>query len=66
MTVSILEIFELKTRINEINRTNLSDITFTDEFGKPIIMNKTLIEDWRFIGMNNVDFIMTGFYKEKK
>lgn len=60
-TVSVEEVKALKARLHEINALELSDITWTEN-GKPIEIKPSHIDDWRFIGLSNADFIASEFY----
>lgn len=61
--VSITEIQTLNRRIREINSLNLEDIEFIDDENKTIKINKDKYKEWKIIGLNNTDFIITDFYK---
>ena len=62
--IKISEIIELKERLSEINRLNLSDIDFIDYDNTLIKIEPSIIEDFKFTGLNNTDFIWSGFYKD--
>ncbi|CAG7581206.1 MAG: hypothetical protein SLAVMIC_00727 [uncultured marine phage] len=62
VSISIEEIQELHKRMREINSHDLSDIEFTED-GIPIDIDPKIIEQFKFCGLNNKDFIMTDFYK---
>lgn len=62
MKIEIEEILKIKERLREINSIDLNKIEFT-EGGKVIDINPKYIEEFRFIGLNNSDFIYTEFYK---
>lgn len=61
--VNAEEVRALKEQLREINNIPLEDIEWHED-GKPLDINPEFIKEWRFIGMNNSDFIDTGFYKE--
>ncbi len=63
MQVKISEILELKKRIREINNTNLKKIEFLDDDGNVVEINPKFVEEFRFVGLSNCDFIETDFYK---
>ena len=63
MRVDIERIIELDEERKKINGLQISDIEFHKE-GKRIHFEKRLLDDWRFIGMSNVDFITTGYFEE--
>jgi hypothetical protein len=62
MIVSIEEILELRERLREINALPLDDITFIEN-GEELEIDKTIVADFKFTGLNNCDFITTNFYK---
>ena len=55
--IDIDEVLKLKNRINEINSFDLTKVKFIKD-GKEINVDKEIIEDWGFIGLNNFDFII--------
>lgn len=61
--IKISTILEIHNTRKEINSLDLHDIEFLDENDKPLIIDEKLIEDFRFCGLSNTDFILTGFYK---
>ena len=49
--------------IFEINNEKLTDILFVDDKGNNAVKcSEKEIEDFRFGGLNNTDFITSGFY----
>ena len=64
MRVNIERLLALKKELNEINFQHLEDIEWCFD-GELVEIPEKNIEEWKFIGLNNVDFITTGFYKEK-
>jgi len=62
MKVSVERIKYLKSELAKINRIPLKNIKFYEK-GKLLRIDKSLIEEFKFFGLNNVDFIMTDFYK---
>lgn len=64
MIVKISEITAITNRLREINSVNLSDIIFVDDSGNTIEIEKEYIDEFKFIGLNNVDFITSEFYKK--
>ena len=63
MKIEISEIEKLTERLREINRLNLQDIQWIDENGKISSISPELIDEFKFTGLNNVDFIMSGFFR---
>ncbi len=64
MKVDIETIRELKRKLDEINSVPFEDIEFFEN-GKRVGFDKNVVADWKFIGLNNVDFITTGHYKSE-
>lgn len=65
-SVEISEIEEISKRLREINSHPLDKIAFLDKDGKPIVIEEELIKKFKFTGLNNVDFVLTGFYQSGK
>ena len=63
MEVSIEEIKQMQKRRNEINECDFDDIVFT-MFNVPVYINDRIKDEWKEIGLNNITFIETDFYKE--
>lgn len=61
--IKISEIIALRNRINEICSLNLTDINFIDDDGNKIDIDTKIIEEFKYTGLNNTDFIVSGFYK---
>ena len=61
MRVNIEEIAGIMARLNDINMQQLEDVELF-EGGKKIDVDNKLIEDFRFTGLSNKDFISSGFY----
>ena len=59
MTINIDEVKRCKQYLNNINRYELAALTFTDDAGNFIKPTQEQIEEWRFTGLDNVDFIMS-------
>ena len=64
MKVNIEDLLALKKELNEINFQHLEDIEW-DLDGELVEIPEKNIEEWKYIGLNNVDFITTEFYKEE-
>ncbi len=62
--IKISEINQLFDRMSAINRIDLMEIEFVDDNGKIIQISQKIIEDFKYTGLNNVDFIITDFYKK--
>jgi hypothetical protein len=61
--INIEEVMALQNRRREINSTPLKEIIFKKD-GHPINIPPELLEEFRFTGLNNVDFIDMGFYEQ--
>jgi hypothetical protein len=61
--ISAIEIIELNARLREINSFDLEKIDFISERGNVLKIDKDKIDSWKFIGLNNTDFIDSGFYQ---
>jgi len=59
----IADIKDAKEFLNVINSIDLNDIQFQDENDKPIVIDQKIIDDFKFTGLSNCDFILTEFYK---
>lgn len=60
-TIPVEYIEKIIEERKKINNLDLSKVTWTEN-GKPIEIPKNILDDWRFTGLNNIDFIDTGFY----
>lgn len=63
MRVDVERILALKAELQEINKATLTDIEFFED-GKKLNIKPEALEHWRFVGLNNTDFISMGAYKE--
>ena len=63
MEININEVRNLRKRLREINSLDLEKCKFIEN-GKEIKVPKEIIKQFKFIGLNNADFIMTNFYKK--
>jgi len=63
MKIKISEVLFLKERLKEINNLDLSNIEWLDENGNVVEIDPKNISDFKYMGLNNADFIDTGFYK---
>ena len=61
---SIADIKKAKEFLNSVNEVPLKEITFLNEAGEPIVIQDEIVEEFRFIGLSNCDFILSGFYKD--
>jgi len=60
--VDIDYIKERKKQLDMINSVDLDKLEFYENGGRVEISKETL-EQWKYIGLNNTDFITSGFYK---
>lgn len=64
MRIGIERIFEIQAELSKINEQYLSDIEFY-EGGVKINIDKKILDKFGYTGLNNVDFITSGYYKQK-
>lgn len=62
MKVTVEYIRWLQTQRTKINSVPLDEIEFYEN-GKPLIISSKIIDDFKFVGLVNTDFILTGHYK---
>ena len=62
--VHIEHIIYLKEEVDKINKLDLSKIEFYLE-GEPIEIPETTVLEFKFTGLNNMDFITCEFYEEE-
>lgn len=62
MRVDIERIKALKAEFDEINKMDLDQIQFYEK-GNHIEISQEQINEWKFIGLSNVYFILDEFYK---
>jgi hypothetical protein len=63
LQIKVSEIRDLKERLNQINSIDISSIDFIDDDGKSIDIDSGKISDFKYMGLNNTDFIIYEFYK---
>jgi len=63
MRVNIEHVRKIQAERMKINKSHLKDIEWYEN-GKKIEISPKKIEEFRFIGLNNLDFILSGFYKD--
>ena len=61
--INVEEIIMMQSRRNYINGLNIEDIAFCEN-GEIIRVSQEDIDNWKCCGLNNTDFITTGYYKE--
>lgn len=61
--IRISDVLRIAEEAAEINKTNFEEIEWLDENGAVIPIDEKILKDFKFTGLNNMDFIKTGFYK---
>lgn len=56
MRVLVAEVISIMERLEEINNTPLSDIEWIYD-GKVLPISEDVIEEWKFMGLSNKDFV---------
>lgn len=56
--IDIDDVVELKNRINRYNRMDLNDCEFWYD-GRKIEVPEEELKEWRFTGLNNIDFVLS-------
>lgn len=64
INIDVDDMLKLKSDIREFNKLNLKDIEFIYN-NKLININQKVLEEWKFIGLSNIDF-MEHFDWEKE
>jgi len=65
MIINIEYIKFLKDEMHKINALDLDDIDFHED-GESIEISKKAKYEFEFTGLNNIDFITSGSYKNKE
>ena len=63
MKVTVEYIRWLIDERNRINQTPLEDIVFFED-GLKLDIPKEVVDDFSLIGLNNIDFISSGYYRK--
>lgn len=63
--VSIQEVAYLCARRAEINSIPFEDIEWVD-YGKERKFSKTILQEYKFTGLNNTDFVRYEYWNRKK
>jgi hypothetical protein len=63
MKVAVEYIKWLTEERQKINKTPLEEIEFYEN-GMKVDVSEKMIKDFKFVGLNNIDFITSDFYKE--
>jgi len=64
MRIDLEEIRELVKRRKEINSIPLEKIEWFED-GKPVKIDKRIVENFLITGLNNIDFITSNYYLRK-
>lgn len=59
----IEDIKDAKEYMSKVNSVDLNEIEFLDANSKPVIIDQKFIDEFKFTGLSNCDFILTEFYK---
>jgi tyrosine-protein phosphatase YwqE len=63
MRVDIERVRELKAELRKINDCKLEDLQVFEN-GKEIVPSPKMLNRWRYMGLNNTDYILMEYYKE--
>ena len=63
--IDIKEIFDIEDRRRIINNFDLMDIVFCVD-GDPIDIDPRIKQEFKYTGLNNIDFITSNYYLRKK
>lgn len=64
VNISISSILDNAAFRRAFNSLDLHDINFYDDNDNEIEITEKIINDFKSIGLSNIDFILTGFYKD--
>lgn len=62
MRIDVEKIIALKDELRAMNRIPLDQWELYEN-GERVEVAKEVIEEWKFMGLNNTDFVDSGFYK---
>lgn len=62
--VKIEDVLRIQKERSAINRLKFDDIMWTKN-GKEVHISPNIKERWQFCGLNNMDFITSGTYRQK-
>jgi len=65
MEVNINRVLEILEELNKINEAKLKDIKWIKD-GNAISVTQEMIDEYEFIGLNNVGFITHEYYIDKE
>jgi hypothetical protein len=54
--INVEEVWAIQARRRELNAIELEDAIFLYN-GKPVIVDPSTIEEWKFVGLGNIDFV---------
>lgn len=58
MEIKVSEVVELHKKIKAFNATPISEIVFLDDTGNRLDVSLKTLDNWRFTGLNNMDFVI--------
>lgn len=64
LKVNVDELLKYQAFLTRVNRENLSNIDFIGLDGKKMDLDPDIIKDFKLCGLNNVDYITSGFYEK--
>lgn len=62
--VDLNEVLKLIEALTDINATNLKDLVFIKD-GKEIKVTQTVVDEWSYAGLNNMEFIKNYLLKDE-
>jgi hypothetical protein len=62
MKVNVDEIMRAVEKRREFNGLDLSNIEWTNDKGEKLEVGPKVLEEWKFVGLNNVDFVELVFF----
>lgn len=62
--IAVEEVMRISNERRTINKINFRDIVWTYQ-GKPLNIQKQLLDDFELIGLNNMDFITSNFIPDR-
>jgi len=65
MEVNINRVLEILEELKVINEAKLKDIEWIKD-GQKLTVNQEMVDEYEFVGLNNVGFITHEFYIDKE
>ena len=63
LKIKISDIFAHQNWRQNILSKDFDELEFIDNNGEPIICSELIKNEWKYSGLNNIDFITSGFYE---